>query len=159
MKRTLTVLAVVLLTSVALSACAEEWPQLPRPGDLRGVCGFWTPDFLPMDPTVLGPWVVVPWVLPGPVFVPDPKPPVVVNGRPLCPRCGSCNTVPIIYGYAPDLVEAWKAGKVELGGCVIDVENPNWHCKTCGNDFESTAVEPEPPVPTGTDLWAQFLLD
>jgi len=48
---------------------------------------------------------------------------------PICPECGA-EGVPIVYGMPGlDLFEDEEAGRVVLGGCIIEEENPNWSCK------------------------------
>jgi transposase-like protein len=55
---------------------------------------------------------------------------------PKCPSCGSSKVVPIVYGLPDaDLGEASEKGEVELGGCVITVDDPKWRCKTCGHGW------------------------
>ena len=50
-----------------------------------------------------------------------------------CPSCKSNNVVPIMYGYpGSGAVEDSEKGKVHLGGCIVDIDNPKWHC----NDYE-----------------------
>ena len=51
-----------------------------------------------------------------------------------CPRCGSTDAVPIIYGY-PDveLGMAAERGEIVLGGCLIGDESPDFECRGCGN--------------------------
>ena len=41
-----------------------------------------------------------------------------------CPNCSSNDIIPITYGL-PDLGmrKDWLAGKIELGGCVMDVKD------------------------------------
>ncbi len=54
-----------------------------------------------------------------------------------CPKCNSKNIIPILYGlpvYEAFLKE--QEGKLKLGGCVIDEESPNWHCKDCGYEWK-----------------------
>jgi transcription elongation factor Elf1 len=54
-----------------------------------------------------------------------------------CPRCGSHDIVPIMYGYTmPDAMEAAKRGEIELGGCRIGESDPQKHCKACGERFD-----------------------
>ena len=54
-----------------------------------------------------------------------------------CPRCGSLDVVPILYGYpGPEMMEAAEKGKIELGGCVIGESDPQKKCKACGEEFE-----------------------
>jgi hypothetical protein len=38
-----------------------------------------------------------------------------------------------LYGLpGPELIEAYQKGEVELGGCVIGNNDPEWRCKECG---------------------------
>lgn len=59
-----------------------------------------------------------------------------------CPNCNSGNTCRVIYGL-PALTEALerdlKAGKLHLGGCVIEEESANRHCNDCEVDFDTNA--------------------
>jgi hypothetical protein len=49
-----------------------------------------------------------------------------------CPKCGSNDIIPIKYGLpGPEMMEDSFAGKIKLGGCVIDFRNPDWYCKKC----------------------------
>ena len=53
-----------------------------------------------------------------------------------CPKCQSNNIIPIVYGYPPsDVGEEAEKGIVQLGGCVINDDSPQWHCKNCGHEF------------------------
>ena len=55
---------------------------------------------------------------------------------PKCPSCGSSKVVPIVYGMpGSELAEAYERGEVELGGCVITGDDPQWRCKGCGHDW------------------------
>ena len=55
-----------------------------------------------------------------------------------CPNCKSKNVVPIMYGY-PGLgaVQDSDEGKVHLGGCIVDIDNPKWHCNDCEHDWNT----------------------
>ena len=54
----------------------------------------------------------------------------------ICPKCGSSEVVPIVYGYPLEsLLKAAEKGRVELGGCCITGDDPNFRCKTCGKAF------------------------
>ena len=57
----------------------------------------------------------------------------------ICPICNSENTVRIAYGYpGPEAVEDSNAGKIHLGGCIVDVFNQNnRHCNDCNHDWEN----------------------
>jgi hypothetical protein len=53
-----------------------------------------------------------------------------------CPRCGSRDVVPILYGYPPDeWFEAAERGELIIGGCEIEPETK--HCASCGNKWNS----------------------
>ncbi|HOC77510.1 MAG TPA: hypothetical protein PLO36_02945 [Methanofastidiosum sp.] len=52
--------------------------------------------------------------------------------NPKCPKCGSDQTIPILYGL-PISGEAEKRGEVILGGCLLVNGSPIWHCKKCHN--------------------------
>jgi hypothetical protein len=52
----------------------------------------------------------------------------------VCPRCGSGNVIPIVYGYpSPELEKQSQRGKVMLGGCCVGDDNTQWYCKECEN--------------------------
>ncbi|HUP17107.1 MAG TPA: hypothetical protein VM848_13785 [Acidimicrobiia bacterium] len=52
-----------------------------------------------------------------------------------CPNCGEQRLVPIVYGYPSEsLLERWREGVVELGGCMVSDFNPPLHCKSCQHD-------------------------
>ena len=54
----------------------------------------------------------------------------------ICPKCGSGEIVPIVYGYPLEsLMEEAKQGKVELGGCCVSDNDPDFKCKSCGSEF------------------------
>jgi predicted RNA-binding Zn-ribbon protein involved in translation (DUF1610 family) len=55
-----------------------------------------------------------------------------VDARP-CPRCGAEMTpVPILYGMpTPDGFAAAERGEVELGGCIVGEESPEYRCPSC----------------------------
>lgn len=56
---------------------------------------------------------------------------VAVNYK-KCPKCGSKNSVKIVYGMPSyELFQEAEAGKVKLGGCVIIEGNPEYFCKDC----------------------------
>jgi hypothetical protein len=41
-----------------------------------------------------------------------------------------------VYGFpSPDTLADAEAGKIHVGGCVVDGEEPHLHCKACGTDF------------------------
>lgn len=53
-----------------------------------------------------------------------------------CPKCGQMTGVRIIYGLpGVELAEAEERGEIELGGCFVEDNDPNVHCKTCGHEW------------------------
>lgn len=58
--------------------------------------------------------------------------------EPTCPNCGGSDIAAILWGmpaFSEDLERDLEEGWIVLGGCVISVENPRWHCNECGMDF------------------------
>ena len=52
--------------------------------------------------------------------------------KPKCPECGSAEVVRIVFGYpTSEMFEASDRGEVELGGCCVEIDDPEWHCKDC----------------------------
>lgn len=60
-----------------------------------------------------------------------------MSQKTICPKCGSGTVLPIIYGY-PDgeAVEAELKAEIKLGGCVIEEDNPDYHCSECGHEWK-----------------------
>ena len=53
-----------------------------------------------------------------------------------CPQCKSNMIIDIVYGYPGDeLQDEASRGKVKLGGCLIEPDNPEYRCKSCGHEF------------------------
>ena len=54
------------------------------------------------------------------------------------PKCPNCNSkmIEIIYGM-PDstTMEKAKKGELFLGGCMIEDENPKYHCNKCRRSY------------------------
>ncbi|MBM3896853.1 MAG: hypothetical protein FJ360_03860 [Thaumarchaeota archaeon] len=54
----------------------------------------------------------------------------------VCTKCGSKNTVRIVYGYpSEETLAAAKNGKLVLGGCIVGSNDPVWHCNECQNNW------------------------
>ena len=52
-----------------------------------------------------------------------------------CPDCGG-RLIPIMWGYPrPEMLEMANRGEVFLGGCVLPMSIPNYHCTVCGHEF------------------------
>ena len=55
-----------------------------------------------------------------------------------CPNCKAKEAVDILYGYPTDeTLEAWKNKEIELGGCILDQENPNRKCMKCNHQWKT----------------------
>lgn len=53
---------------------------------------------------------------------------------PLCGRCEGRSWIPIVYGYPhSSAVNASEAGRVALGGCIIEPSAPVKQCQLCGH--------------------------
>jgi len=59
------------------------------------------------------------------------------KNKPKCPKCSSKDfVVPIEYGFpGTEMQKKYSQGKIELGGCGIKKDAPDWHCKECEFDF------------------------
>lgn len=59
-----------------------------------------------------------------------------IKRSPPCPECGSSDVVPYLYGLPnPEAFNLEKQGKVILGGCCIDGNSFEWHCRRCKHDW------------------------
>ena len=57
------------------------------------------------------------------------------NNTEICPECGG-ELIPIVWGYPSDeLLRKAARGEVFLGGCDLPIYLSNYHCKSCGWDF------------------------
>ena len=53
-----------------------------------------------------------------------------------CPKCGSTDTIPIVYGMpGKELFEAAERGELSLGGCCEEINAPDAKCKGCGHEW------------------------
>ena len=73
-----------------------------------------------------------------------------------CERCGSVNTIPIIYGYpSRDTMDAFLAasrrGEIRMGGCCVSEGMPTYHCKDCNRDSGSLVLHEGPLKSHGED--------
>ena len=65
-----------------------------------------------------------------------------------CPKCGSRDVMPIVYGYPlPETMAAANRDEVELGGCLVTDWDPTKMCKACGERFGTRPRERRGPVP------------
>ena len=66
--------------------------------------------------------------------------------KPTCPQCGSLKGARIMYGlphYCAELKEALDAGRLVLGGCVVEDDAPAWHCNECQHEWGQLLREAE----------------
>ena len=50
-----------------------------------------------------------------------------------CPKCKSNMIIDIIYGFpTKKMLEDASYNKINLGGCDISPNNPDFKCKSCG---------------------------
>lgn len=61
----------------------------------------------------------------------------MANNYKICPKCGSEDSIKILYGYpSREGIMLEAAGKVKLGGCLIYTEyTPEYHCNNCENEW------------------------
>jgi predicted RNA-binding Zn-ribbon protein involved in translation (DUF1610 family) len=61
----------------------------------------------------------------------------------VCPRCGEAITpLPIVYGFpVPETFEAAERGEIQLGGCVVGDEDPDFACPACDAPLPRVAQE------------------
>ena len=54
-----------------------------------------------------------------------------------CPNCSSAEfVVPIRYGMpGPKMQQDYYEGKIKLGGCCIEENDPKWYCNKCERNF------------------------
>lgn len=59
-----------------------------------------------------------------------------VNDTRVCPDCGGC-LVEILWGLpTPEHMKKAENGEIFLAGCVIPGNPANYHCSSCGHDFD-----------------------
>ncbi len=63
---------------------------------------------------------------------------LAAHHAPVCPRCGSRDTVAILYGMPP----VPPPDDRPIGGCVLDPTGPDLACRPCGHWFRSDQPEP-----------------
>ena len=60
---------------------------------------------------------------------------------PSCPECGSTRVLPILYGFPSQQlmkeVKETTPPEVELGGCCIHPDSPDWSCQECEHRWQS----------------------
>lgn len=62
-----------------------------------------------------------------------------------CPRCGSKQVVPILYGMpSPEMIERSARGEIVIGGCLTSENNPCWECLACGQQLPMPNAKPTP---------------
>lgn len=58
-----------------------------------------------------------------------------------CPKCGSKNSVKIIYGKPnSQLFKKAELEEIKLGGCVLSKDSPDYFCKDCGNEWSRRQI-------------------
>lgn len=69
---------------------------------------------------------------------------------PICPHCGSPDSIPIVIGYPTQEAEKLaEEGKVYLWGCLCygDERDHKWYCKNCDTCYGGKGQEPITPSP------------
>ena len=88
---------------------------------------------------------------------PAPHRASATDDRPVCPRCSSDSVAPIVYGYptAATMASA-EAGEVELGGCIIGGDEPDWHCRSCDYSWKDQFVSTV-DLPQDLGSWREMM--
>ncbi len=54
----------------------------------------------------------------------------------ICPECKASDIVDIVYGYPSEqALQSWYKKEIELGGCIVQDENPQHKCKKCKHQW------------------------
>jgi len=54
----------------------------------------------------------------------------------ICPECKASDIVDIVYGYPSEqTLQSWVKKEIELGGCIVQDENPQHKCKKCKHQW------------------------
>ena len=54
----------------------------------------------------------------------------------MCPKCDSRDIVPILYGMPGiEMRDQEILGEIYLGGCAIQIDAPDRHCKQCEHQW------------------------
>lgn len=62
----------------------------------------------------------------------------------VCPKCWDREGVPLVFGFpSADDFERESRGEVILGGCVVDVLEPDRACRACGHRWSVTQLHEE----------------
>lgn len=65
----------------------------------------------------------------------------------ICPACKKREGVDILYGSPSfEMFEAAERGEIELGGCVIDGNQPERKCLSCEHEWRIKRRNPLPPM-------------
>jgi hypothetical protein len=53
-----------------------------------------------------------------------------------CPKCGSTDTIRIVYGMpTEEAFAAAEKGELSIGGCCQEIDAPDAQCKGCGHTW------------------------
>ena len=67
-----------------------------------------------------------------------------MSGKIKCPYCGSNSIAKIQYGlpnFSESLQNDIDEGKITLGGCCEEIDDPDKHCNSCNKDFLSSSAK------------------
>lgn len=71
-----------------------------------------------------------------------------------CPKCGSKNIIPILYGYPSyEAMKLEKEGKIKLGGCIVDFFLNDKYCSNCGYEWSRLNMTEKDIVKVRYRLW------
>ena len=64
-------------------------------------------------------------------IIPREKSNIEKKPKRVCPKCGSENVIPIVYGLFAEPLPY----EVIYGGCAVTNDSREWHCSDCGNEW------------------------
>lgn len=62
-----------------------------------------------------------------------------MSSKYICPSCSQHTGVDIFYGEPSiEVAKQVRLGEITLGGCVIEPNQPTYHCLSCGFEWDKT---------------------
>ena len=61
-----------------------------------------------------------------------------------CQKCGLHETKPIMYGFpSMEMFTLAERGDIALGGCLVEMDQPNWYCSNCEHEWLESGDDAE----------------
>lgn len=125
------------------------WRRQPGPFELRPIVAFDAPpelvtvrrtftllrELAPLDPSGIVRTTELRAVPAGGGAFRIPERVARTNKR-RCPTCASPYVVPVVFGLPSAEGQAcWDRGELDLGGCLVMGDEPDWRCRACGAEW------------------------